>query len=420
MNTQYPYLYIGSDTLNELRDFCKKQNLDRFILVTDQIIYPIWGESVQRTLVDLGVEVQTVILEGNPVSPDERYLINILVNTDSQPSTFLAVGSGTITDMVRFIAHRTKRNFISLPTAPSMDGYAASGSALTLNGMKQSVTCAPPLAILADLPTLAQAPHALIEAGFGDVFGKFTALADWALGGLIINDRYIPEIALRVSTRLEECCLLIEHLESAWEKNIFGLTDALLDVGLCMLEMGNSRPASGSEHSCSHYWEMKLMSEGRPVSFHGTKVGLACALIAERYEWIKNMPLSEVKERLSSTPMSAVSDEIKTIHKIYGPIAEGVMRTQKTYLEMTAEGYHSVQQRIITHWDEIQNIAASVPSAEQIRHYLQKVGLPTHPEEIGLTSEDVSEALNYGHYLRDPYTIIKLLRMLGFDLVNGV
>jgi len=30
-----------------------------------------------------------------------------------------------------------------------------------------------------------------------------------------------------------------------------------------------------------------------------------------------------------------------------------------------------------------------------------------------LAEEDVSEALAYGHYLRNPFTVIKLLRMMG-------
>ena len=419
MQTKYPFIYIGSDTLEALSSYCSKQKLDCFTLVTDQNIYPRWGEPVQKTLRDLGFNVQSIILEGDPITPDENYLIKILLITNDAPCTYLAVGSGTITDMVRFVADRTQSAFISLPSAPSMDGYASSGSSLTIQGLKQTVIARPPIAIFADLPTLSKAPRDMIAAGFGDVFGKFTALADWAMGNLTIRDPYDPNLAGRVSKRLEQSVKLIDHLEDAWEQNIYALTDALLDVGLCMLEMGNSRPASGSEHSCSHYWEMKLLREGRPAIYHGTKVGIASMLMAERYEWIKKIDIDEVNTRLASTPMPILEDEISTIRKVYGSIADDIIRSQKIYLEMTPEEYHKVQERISSHWPDIHALARSVPSPEEMGRLLHKAGLPVEPEEINLTKEDVKEALYYGHYLRNPFTIIKLLRMLGIDVVTG-
>ncbi len=419
MNAQYPFIYIGSDTLNVLRQFCDQRGLTRFSLVTDQNIYPVWGEQVEQALLADGCAVQTIVLQGDPVRPDEGYLIKILAELDDQPATFVSVGSGTLTDMVRFVAYRAKSDFISMPSAPSMDGYAASGSSLTLNGMKQTVNSRPPIAILADLPTLAHAPQDMIAAGFGDVFGKFTALADWAMGGLIINDRYVPEIADRVSQRLEQCARLIDHLEENWEKNIHALMDAQLEVGLCMLETGNSRPASGSEHSCSHFWEMKLMTEGRHVAFHGTKVGFASTLIAERYAWIRKMDLPEVKARLAAAPMPDVNEEVATIRRIYGTIAEDVIGTQKFFLGMTPEEYQAMKERIIAFWPEIQSIAAGVPAPGEVSDLIRKAGLPTAADEIGLTAQDVREALYYGHYLRNPFTVIKLLRILGVDVVEG-
>lgn len=420
MNAQYPFINIGSDTLDVLRQFCEERGLDQFILVTDQNIYPVWGEQVEKALLADGRSVKTIILQGDPVRPDEGYLIKILAELDNQPATFVSVGSGTLTDMVRFVAYRAKSDFISLPSAPSMDGYAALGSSLTLNGMKQTVNSRPPIAILADLPTLAQSPRDMIAAGFGDLFGKFTALADWAMGGLIINDRYVPDIADWVAQGLKRCVGLIDHLEEQWEENIQALIDAQLEVGLCMLETGNSRPASGSEHSCSHFWEMKLMSEGRHVAFHGTKVGFASTLIAERYAWVREMDLPEVKARLAATPMPDVNEEIEAVRRIYGPIAEDVIRTSKRFLEMTPAAYQAMQGRIIAHWPEIQSIAAGVPTPKEVSDLLSKAGLPSAAEQMGLTPQDVQEALYYGHYLRNPFTVIKLLRILGVNVVEGV
>jgi glycerol-1-phosphate dehydrogenase [NAD(P)+] len=253
----------------------------------------------------------------------------------------------------------------------------------------------------------------MIAAGFGDAFGKYTALADWQLGRLLWNDRYSDTIAARARKSLLRVVGLIEKLDEAWEENIHALTGALVDVGICMLLAGNSRPASGSEHSCSHYWEMKLMREGRPVSFHGVKVGFASTLIARRYEKIRAMDLSEVKERLAATPISDREHEIATIRRVFGPVAPQVIEGQKAFLALTPQDYRDLQERVVRQWRQVQSIAANVPPEAEICRLLVKAGLPTEPEEIHLTPQDVEEALAYGHYLRNPFTVIKLSRLLG-------
>lgn len=413
MNDPEMTTYIGNSADQELVKFCKVNSYTRFVLVTDQNLYPVIAEKVEQTLREHNWDVNTVVLTGNPVTPDDRYLVKILTQVDESPRVYISVGSGTLTDLTRFVAHRTKSPFISLPTAPSMDGYASAHSALTLSGMKVSVLCKPPVAIFADLDVLSQAPRDMIASGFGDVFGKFTALADWALGRLIWQDAFSVEIAERTRKSLMRCVHLIENLEENWEENVQALTEALVDVGLCMLITGNSRPASGSEHSCSHFWEMKLMRQGRPVSFHGVKVGYAATLIAERYQWLRQMRLEDVREQLAATPMPTREAEEATIEAVFGPIADQVKQTQKAFLALTEESYTELQERIINRWEDIQAIASTVPRPDEIRALLIQAGLPTEPEAMHLTSEDVQEALAYGHYLRNPFTVIKLFRMLG-------
>ena len=44
------------------------------------------------------------------------------------------------------------------------------------------------------------------------------------------------------------------------EKAVGALMEALVAVGIAMAYVGNSRPASGSEHHFSHYFEMYFSS----------------------------------------------------------------------------------------------------------------------------------------------------------------
>ena len=64
----------------------------------------------------------------------------------------LAVGSGVVTDIVRYAAHLEDLDFISVPTAASMDGYASTVAALQIDGVKVTYSARAPLAIFVSLP----------------------------------------------------------------------------------------------------------------------------------------------------------------------------------------------------------------------------------------------------------------------------
>jgi len=50
----------------------------------------------------------------------------------------VAVGSGTINDLVKLAAHQSGRSYLCVATAASMDGYTAFGASITHQGAKQT------------------------------------------------------------------------------------------------------------------------------------------------------------------------------------------------------------------------------------------------------------------------------------------
>ena len=93
----------------------------------------------------------------------------------------VAVGSGVINDLVKYAAELAGMPYVCVPTAASMDGYAASGAALRDDGFKRTFACAAPVAIVADLDVIATAPAAMAGWGYGDLVGKLVAGADWIM-----------------------------------------------------------------------------------------------------------------------------------------------------------------------------------------------------------------------------------------------
>ena len=277
-----------------------------------------------------------------------------MLNLKNVDQIFLSVGSGTMTDLVRFISYRNRSPFISLPIAPSVDAHASSGSALTIGRFKYHIELHSPIAIFANLRTLCASPRPMIASGFGDMFGKFTAVADWKLAYLIMNEPYDGLIAQRSWRAVQDCVNRARILGENWKQDLRILISALIESGLCMRDAGHSRPASGSEHHLSHFWEMKLLRGGRPTIFHGLKVGIATIYASKFYELIKQTDQDHAISLLNKSRKPDREAEIHTINSVYGQIAGQIKEAQAPYLNMTDETFEQLKVRIINHWEEIQ------------------------------------------------------------------
>jgi hypothetical protein len=107
------------------------------------------------------------------------------------------------------------------------------------------------------------------------------------------------------------------------------------------------------------------------------------------------------------------SSDMQRIRQAFGPIAESLFVEQTPFLDMTAADFDRLKQRILTHWDEVQALASEVPAPEKLADLLGRVGGATHPADLGLSDEEVQQALTESHFLRNRFTICKLGRILG-------
>ncbi len=407
------HTYIGNDTLEELVRFCEQLPEHQFTMVTDENTYSALGNQVESAFSNAGLAFTSIILHGKEVIADEKYLMQVFLKAPLISQIFLAVGSGTITDITRYVSYRTQNRFISIPTAPSVDGFISLGAPLIIGGLKDTYSTHAPLAVFADLNTLANAPKALIAAGFGDIIGKITALADWKLEYLIWGDPFDEAVERRVRNALEKCIASANGIASRSQDGIQNLMEALLESGMGMLEFGNSRPASGAEHHCSHYWEMKLLEENKPALLHGAKVGFATMLIAEQYEILRNMSRRDAIDCLEGAEYPSHAEQQAEIEHVYGNMSSEILTMQEPFLKLSTAELDVIKYRIIDNWTAIQAVLTTIPVAEDIQELLEIVDAPISVTGLGLESTKIQEALQYSHYLRRRFTIIKLLKILG-------
>ncbi len=416
MNSVNIHLYLGDDAVGELVRFCAEKDYKRFLMVADRNTYAALGHRVETALSAQGWTVKAVVFQDDEVVPDEAFIFRVLLQAEAEEWTYLAVGTGTLTDIARFASHRSRRPFISLPTAPSVDGFTSPSASLVVGRMKQTVIAQTPVAVIGDLPTLQSSPQAMIAAGFGDILGKSIALADWKLGHLLWEEPYSDEVAARVRGTLEDCVQGTDEIGKASRQGIEKLMFSLADTGLSMLYFGNSRPASGAEHYMSHFLELKLLREGRHAVLHGAKVGLCSIWMAELYQQLRGLSREDAEERLRLARLPERSEEIERIQSSYGAIAGKLIVEQAPFLDLTPQTFEALKERVLAQWDGLQELAAAVPPPQRFSELLALAGGSVRPEQLHLDMDEMRSALQNSHFIRNRFTIIKLARILNLNL----
>lgn len=410
---------IEEEAIQQIPEYFRTKEYTRVVIVADEITFGIAGSAVQTLLELHHIQVTVSLIQPNEtgdVAADEPSIVQVLLDMSPSTQALLAVGSGTIHDIVRFVSSKVGCAFVSIPTAPSVDGFASVGAPLLVRGFKQTVPACAPEAIFADLSILSNAPREMIAAGFGDMLGKYTSMADWKLGRTLFQEYYCPLAAEMTYSGLQKC---IDHVEDISNGSPYGmqmLMEGLILSGISMLMVGNSRPASGAEHHLSHYWEMKFVQQGRKALLHGAKVGVACVMMAGEYDSIKSLTKEGINRLLSVNAPPTKDADRRQIIDAYGKIAGQVLLENSAVEQASGDDSYSLskvqsfKENLLKEWDQIIQIAEEVPSSEQVSQWLEIVGAPVTPGEIGIDDLLVKEAMTNALFVRNRFTILRLKR----------
>lgn len=213
-----------------------------------------------------------------------------------------------------------------------MVGYASPVAPLVTGGFKITIPASIPIAIIADPEVLRRAPHTMTLAGFGDLLGKYNSRTDWRLTHIVTGEYYCGEVEDLVNRTVDECVKNAAGIGTQSGDAVEGLIKGLILSGIWMLAVGNSWPASGAEHSLSHYWEVMSMLKNRPSHFHGTQVGVGTSVMAKVYRHFfardpHSVDLNNIK-RGKSTTFYRWQKEIK---KVFGAAADRVITVQTSF-----------------------------------------------------------------------------------------
>jgi glycerol-1-phosphate dehydrogenase [NAD(P)+] len=411
------YIYVGKNAGDQLLDFCRKRGLPKLRLVADANTYAAAGQALEARLQAAGFDTKLSLLEGAEVIADERHFVQVMLDNGDDERTFIAIGSGSITDITRFVSYHTRSGFIAYPTAASVDGYTSKGAPAVIMGFKKTVYCHSPQGVFGDVGVLSAAPQNMIASGFGDMLAKYIALADWRLGELLWGETRDEEICRRVQVATDKCVESVTEIGHASPTGIQDLMDGLIESGLCMLDANNSRPASGAEHQISHHLEMKLLWDGKPAVLHGAKVGAATVICARYYDNLRHMSRAEAIRQLDAARLPAPEQYRREVAAGYPGIEDKVLAEQAVFMGLSEAEFEALKQKIIDRWADLQAIAASVPSSQQMSDWLTEAGGQTELSAFGFSQADVDEALTYSHLLRNRFNVNKLWHLCGLQIV---
>lgn len=386
------------------------------VVVADRNTFLAAGQRVSGLCRKAGLPVaESLVLEEPDLHAEYRHVERLQSVLSSSGAVPIAVGSGTINDLVKLSAHLSGRPYMVVATAASMDGYTAFGASITRHGSKETHFCAAPRAVIADLDVVCEAPGELNAAGYADLVAKITAGADWILADALGVEAIEPEAWHLVQRRLREWVADPAAIQRGDRAAIRGLLEGLLMTGFAMQHCRSSRPASGAEHQFSHLWDMEHHRHADTVPLHGHKVGIGTLAVTLLYEEMLRYPLQLVDaQRICDRrpDLESVRRQVRQTHAL--PELQEVSLREVEAKHPDREQLLALLQRLREVWPELRERLRDqlIPSRVLCR-MLGQAGAPCRPEAIGIDLPRLRRSYFAAQQIRRRFTVLDLATLTG-------
>lgn len=420
---QTRHVTLGAGAIEALPIWLAREGLaGDIVLVADEHTLAAAGARAEAALTAAGRSVRQLILEPRPGDDHlvcEDGVIHALgaVLAANRHALPVAVGAGTINDIVKMAAHELDRDYVVVPTAASMNGYTSLIAAILIHGVKRTLPARQPIAIFADIDVLAAAPPELNRAGFGDLLSKPFSNADWLLSHLV---RDVPYSTAPSDLLDDVFARLLESAHAVGRADHDGLTvlmECILLSGFSMTIAGSSAPASGGEHLVSHYWDMEQFDRGLPLhGLHGTQVGIATRLSALLFERLVALEPGDIHpvQLAQRRPDATLLDRLGEVHDTLSAPVVAELRAQLAQKQLVAGALRAELERVRARWPELrEQLRAVLMPAAEITEALRAAGCAERPSQIGVDPARAVKTLRVCHHMRNRYVALDLMDDLG-------
>jgi glycerol-1-phosphate dehydrogenase [NAD(P)+] len=383
------------------------------IVVADDNTFAAAGRDVYDGLKASGRKcLEPLVLDADGLYAEYSYVERIqhaLAGNDVIP---IAVGSGSINDLTKLASHLSGRQYLSVATAASMDGYTAFGASITHEGSKQTFDCPAPLGVVADMEIIAGAPEGLNASGYADLVAKVPAGLDWLLADSLGVDSIDQGIWDMVQSRLRVWMNDPEGVRTGDMEVTRRLTIALMITGFAMQAACSSRPVSGAEHQFSHLWDMERHTYQGSTPSHGFKVGIGTLASLGLYEAVFASDLTKLDVDAAVAVWPTLEQNEAEIERLFEiPALREKARLESTTKYVDHAALRAQLERVKRDWPRIRERPDEqrLPR-QQVRQMLSAAGCPVKADDIGITAERLRASFRKAYHIRRRFTVLDLVR----------
>ena len=404
-------LLIADGALTSVADTFKRMFPGmRPIVVADTTTWELAGKIVNENLIAAGLNPDAPRIFTDADMHAEWNYIEELDKVFSETAAIgIAVGSGTINDLVKLSSSHSGRRYMTVATAASMDGYTAYGASITKDGAKQTFNCPAPLALVADTAIIAEAPVEMTASGYADLFAKIPAGADWIiseeLGVEPIDEFSFGLVQNSLKTALSDP----DKIKSGDKEAIHRLIEGLVMSGFAMQAHQTSRPASGADHQFSHLWNMEhhTMADGTMPS-HGFQVSIGLLTSTALYEQLLNEDIEhlDINSCVEAWPtLEDAKEKALDLFRNTDFPTIGATEIEAKYIDRQA--LRRQLETLRDRWLAIKKrLKHQLIPLEDARQRLAAVGAPVRPEQIGISRERLRDSVVRAQCIRRRFTIL--------------
>lgn len=368
-------------------------------LVADENTWDAAGNRIARNLKKEGIAPTEIILKGRPKAnlPAVEALGKQLEGFQS----VIAVGSGTVNDLVKYVTAQDRRDYCVFGTAASMDGYTSTTASISLpSGLKKSLPAQIPRGVFLDIGVIASAPSFLAAAGYGDCMCNSVARIDWWMSHRLLGSYFSLEPYLIAETEREAFQEIAPGIATGDIVAIGYLVRSLVLSGIGVAFTGSSHHGSMGEHQISHYIDC-FAGHRHPGSLHGEQVGVASLSMSRIQQWFLDQSTPPLLQPTKIDP-----DDMA---RRMGPDIADQCIPEYRAKALDESGAEQMNQRLAEIWTELKaECLEFVEATETMTQSLRLAGGATTAAELEVPVDFYREAVRHGHEMRNRFSFADL------------
>ena len=374
---------------------------EKLAVVADENTYDALGGRVTRALKPIGAHDTIVLKSPHADMRTAAELAETLKGFDS----VIAVGSGTINDLCKYVTAQDGRRYAVFATAASMNGYTSTTASMTLHsGLKVSLPAHAPAGFFVDMEVSAAAPAHLAASGFADCVARSVAQVDWWMSHRLLGTMYrsVPfDIQIEDEIALNKCAHLLPKGDIDATARLYRvLTLCGLGIGF----IGMSNPGSMGEHQISHYIDC-FAGPLHPGTLHGQQVGVASLTMARIQQGLLAQDDAPV---MRPTPIDPEGMQTRM-----GSAAEECLE-QLQRKAFDADAVDKLNEKLANIWPDLKReVQAFMIPVAKMEKLLTDAGAPTTAADLGLDLEFYRQAVRHGHEMRDRFSFVDIAANAG-------